>query len=118
VNFTSNRYDDIVIINIAGIGEYGDDVKLIKYMEKLLDNKLYIVAVNFSDVDTINSAAVAALVYLLKYGDEHGFDVAFFGANDKIIMILERALPKYAINIFTEEEFYKHFNIHKKGGEP
>jgi len=33
-------------------------------------------------------------------------------------MILERALPKYAINIFTEEEFYKHFNIHKKGGEP
>jgi anti-anti-sigma regulatory factor len=114
VNFTSNRYDDIVIINIAGIGEYGDDVKLIKYMEKLLDNKLYIVAVNFSDVDTINSAAVAALVYLLKYGDEHGFDVAFFGANDKIIMILERALPKYAINIFTEEEFYKRFNIPNK----
>ena len=38
MNFTSNRYDDIVIINITGIGEYGDDVKLIKYMEKLIDN--------------------------------------------------------------------------------
>ncbi|MCX8122696.1 MAG: STAS domain-containing protein [Spirochaetes bacterium] len=111
MNFTHNSYADVIILTITGIGEYGDDVKLIKYIEKLLPEKISTVAINFSQVDTINSAAVAAIINLLKFGDNHNFDVVFFGANDKIYMILERALPKYAINIFTEDELYKRYNI-------
>ncbi|MEJ5362338.1 MAG: STAS domain-containing protein [Spirochaetota bacterium] len=111
MNFTYAHYSDLVIITITGIGEYGDDVKLIKLIEKLIPEKISTVAINFSQVDTINSAAVAAIMYLVKYGDEHNFDVVFFAANDKIYMILERALPKYSINIFTEDEFYKKYNI-------
>ena len=111
MNFTHTRYSDLVIITITGIGEYGDDVKLLKVVEKFIPEKISTIAINFSQVDTINSAAVAAILYLLKYGDEHNFDVVFFAANDKIYMILERALPKYSINIFTEDEFHKRYNI-------
>lgn len=111
MNFTHTRYSDLVIITITGIGEYGDDVKLIKTVEKFIPEKIATVAINFSNVDTINSAAVAAILYLLKYGDDHNFDLVFFAANDKICMILERALPKYSINIFTQDEFYKRYNI-------
>ncbi len=111
MNFSHTRYYDLVIITVIGIGEYGDDVKLIKLVENLIPGKISTVAINFSQVDTINSAAVAAILYLLKYGDEHNFDVVFFAANDKISMILERALPKYSVNIFTENEFYKKYNI-------
>jgi anti-anti-sigma regulatory factor len=111
MNFTHTRYSDLVIVTITGIGEYGDDVKLIKLIEKLIPEKISTVAINFSQVDTINSAAVAAIMYLLKYGDENNFDIVFFAANDKIYMILERALPKYSMNIFTEDEFYKKYNI-------
>lgn len=111
MNFTHNSYTNLVIITITGIGEYGDDVKLTKFVEKLLPENITTVAINFSQVDTINSAAVAALINLIKYGDEHNFDVVFFGANDKIYMILERALPKYSMNILTEDELYKRYNI-------
>ncbi len=111
MNFTYTHYSELVIVTITGIGEYGDDVKLLKLIEKLIPEKISTVAINFSQVDTINSAAVAAILYLLKYGDEHNFDVVFYGANDKIYIILERALPKYSINIFTEDEFYKQYNI-------
>ena len=90
-------------IAINGLGRIG------RLVFQLLFDKNHIDIVAINDI-----APNDALVYLLKYGDEHGFDVAFFGANDKIIMILERALPKYAINIFTEEEFYKRFNIPNK----
>ncbi len=111
MNYIHNRYSDIVIITISGFGEYGDDVKLKNFIEKFLPENISTVAINFSQVDTINSAAIAALINLIKYGDEHNFDVVFFGANDKIYMILERALPKYSMNILTEDELYKRYNI-------
>ncbi len=114
MNYSHTEYIGLIVLHISGIGEYGDDVKIIKYIEKLLHENISTIAINFSHVDTINSAAVAAIINLIKYGDEHSFDVVFFGANDKIYMILDRALPKYSMNIFTEEDFYNRYNISVK----
>lgn len=113
MNFNHTVYNTTAVLSLTGIGEYGDDVKIIKSIAKLVDENISTVAVDFTNIDTINSAAVAAILYLLKYADKHSFDVVFFGANDKIFMLLERAMPKYSINIFTENDFYKRYNIAK-----
>jgi len=111
VNFTYTLFNDMIIIHLSGIGDYGDDERVKKLINSLVKENISKIVLDFKNIDTINSAAVAAIIYLLKYTDERLIDIIFVGANDKVVLILERAMPKYLVNVITEDEFYKLYNI-------
>lgn len=111
MNFSYTIFNDVVVIHLSGIGDYGDDEKIIKLLNNIVNERILTIALDFKNIDTINSAAVAAIVYLLKYSDERMLDIIFINPNDKVLLIIERALPKYFVNVITEDEFYNRYNI-------
>ena len=99
----------LFIIELTGTGEYGDEIKLPNYIEKSLRDNPSTIALNLCGMDTLNSAAMAAVLNALKVTDISTVELILFGANQNISMLLEKVFLKEYIPILSEEEFTEQY---------
>lgn len=99
----------LFIIELTGTGEYGDEIKLPNYIEKIMHNNPSTIALSLAGMDTLNSAAMAAVLNALKITDTSTVDLLLFGANQNISMLLEKVFLKEYVPVLSEEEFTERY---------
>ncbi len=99
----------LFIIELTGTGEYGDEIKLPNYIEKIMRDDPSTIALNLSGMDTLNSAAMAAVLNALKVTDKSQVELLLFGANQNISVLFEKVFLKEYVPVLSEEEFHTRY---------
>ncbi len=103
VNYTKSG--KVLVFHLSGLFEFHDEAKLMSAMREKLDDNLSVIGVDLMHVENLNSAAMAALLSMLKMADEKRIDFVIFAMNQKIQILLEKVFARNYVPLLTEEEF-------------
>ncbi|HDP79977.1 MAG TPA: anti-sigma factor antagonist [Spirochaetes bacterium] len=105
MDLSYTREGNTVIIELHGLFEYPDEPKLTRYILNRIDEKPHTIAMDFKNVDSINSAGIAALLSVLKLADEKKVEFVLFNLNQKVQHLLEKVFSQDLVPLLTEDEF-------------
>ncbi len=100
-----NSQGKVLIIELSGLFEYSDEAKLQRFIRNGLNEKPSVLALELVNVDSINSAGIAALLSILKLSDESKVELVLYGMNQKVMHLLEKVFSQDLVPLLSEEEF-------------
>ncbi len=109
MHLTLEKKGTLFIILLTGTGEYGDEIRLPNLIQKLLNENPSTIALSLTGMDTLNSAAMAAVLNALKVTDRSTIELLLYGANQNVSMLLEKVFLKEYVPILSEVEFNERY---------
>ncbi|HMB19640.1 MAG TPA: STAS domain-containing protein [Spirochaetota bacterium] len=109
MHLTLEKKGTLYIILLSGTGEYGDEIRLPDLIHKVLHENPTTIALSLAGMDTLNSAAMAAVLNALKVTDSTTIELLLYGANQNVSMLLEKVFLKEYVPILSEDEFNERY---------
>ncbi len=111
LGITVKHHDDISIINLNGLllAQSIDEAE--KIWDSEVENKPNILALNFGDLERLDSMAIGHLIKLAKKCVINDVDLILYGMKRPILDLFKIASLDTFFNIVTSEEFNTYYRI-------
>jgi anti-anti-sigma factor len=105
MEFVARKKGKLLILRLSGVFEYSDEARVSSLLRDNFSAEISTIAVDLTNIDTINSSGVATILTLLRMSDDKKIEFVLYGMNQKVLMLLEKVFTNDYVPLLTEEEF-------------